>query len=40
MISSCLRSEVCYFDEEEDAALGYNVAAQIFFGDYAKLNPV
>lgn len=27
-----------YFDEEEDAAIVYNVAAQLFFGEYAYLN--
>lgn len=29
-----------YFDEEEDAAIVYNVAAQLFWGEYASLNPV
>lgn len=28
------------FKDEEDAALVYNVAAQIFHGDFAVLNPV
>lgn len=27
-------------DEEEDAAIMYNVAAQLFFGKFAYLNPV
>lgn len=29
-----------YFGEECDAATAYNVAAQLFFGDFACLNPV
>lgn len=29
-----------YFAEEEDAAIAYNVAAQLFFGEYARLNDV
>lgn len=27
-----------YFDNEEDAAIVYDVAAQLFHGEYAKLN--
>lgn len=28
------------FHDEEDAAIAYNVAAQILYGDFAWLNPV
>ena len=29
-----------YFKEEEDAAIAYNVAAQLFRGEFARLNDV
>jgi hypothetical protein len=29
-----------YFKNEEDAAIAYNVAAQLFFNEFASLNPV
>ena len=29
-----------YFDSEVEAAIVYNVAAQLFFGKFARLNPV
>ncbi len=29
-----------YFENETDAAVAYNVSAQFYFGDYAKLNAV
>lgn len=29
-----------YYDNEEDAAIAYNVAAQLYFGAEARLNAV
>lgn len=29
-----------YFEDEEDAAIAYNVAAQLFYGEFAYLNDV